>query len=1760
MKLRSAKRVTSFLLIFTFLVSFFAPAIPGAMAAGNQATELFISEYIEGSSYNKAIEIFNGTGSDVDLSSYTLELYSNGASSASQSVALTGTLANNDVFVLAHSSAGEELKLVADLINGSVTNFNGDDAVVLKNNGTVIDSFGQVGVDPGSSWGGITADKTLVRKASILTGDINPNDSFDPSIEWIENSIDTFTFLGSHTIDNTNQEPEPIKDYLTVAEAIANNSGTAKVQGYIVGTVSGSKSFDLETPFTSTTNIALADSPTETDITKMIPVQLPSGSIRTALNLVDNANNFGAKVQITGSLEAYYTIPGLKNPSAYEILEGGTTPDPQPDPSGIISIQEARQLSNNTVVTVEGIVTADNSAIGGGKLSTYIQDETGGINLYSSTSQELKEGDKVKVTGSLAEYRGLKEIMPAGTVEVLAENQTLPQPKSITLSDLQNKEIAEPLEGQLVKITGYVNSVPSSPAGGGYNVSFVDADFNSTTLRVLEGTNAIDALEEGKWYEVTAILSQYDSYQIIPRKASDIVLAAEQPEAPTAAGTYESTVLSVTDGDTIKLATPVLGANTVRYVNIDTAETYHSPKNELDQNQLDYGNAAKAYMNTLLKAGDEVLIKVGEEATDAYGRLLGQVIRKSDSLNTNLEMVKSGNAVTYFIWPVGDVADYNMFQAAVKEAKDAKLGIWNPEKPLMELPFEFRAREQGKGLSRYVGNSDTNEYVNPADFAEVPVEKRVFFASPAEAEANGYTAVGGNPDQPVGEDPNGSEDNILLQLLSLNDLHGKIDQEYQLDTNGDETAETVGRMDYVAAYLKQREATNPNTLIVHAGDMIGGSSPVSALLQDEPTVEILEAIGFDYGTVGNHEFDEGTQELLRMVNGGEHPQGKGTANYDGMNFPNLCANCMSKETNQPILPPYAIYEVEGTKVGFIGVNTTATATMVIPSGIQDIYFSDETVAVNKAVGELQAQGIEAIIVLSHMPASQSGTSATGDAANLANSVNDAVDIIYAAHNHELVNSMVDNKLIVQALDYGKAFADVDVEIDPTTKDIVKKQAELVYVDQNGVTPDPTVAGILAKYEAQTAEIMNQVIGEAAVELKGGYGVKGAVGDNALGNLIADGMAFAMGTDFALMNGGGIRDNINAGDITWSELFNVQPFGNVLVSVEISGADLEQIVNAQISAQYGPDVSVGGFKYTWDGSTNKVADIFLPNGEKINKTETYTVTVNNYMYEHATDKYKLRALGENPIYGLTDLEGFVKFVESFDEPINYVAEGRISEVVAEPGDDLGLVTLAEARAAELGTNVTVEAVVTSTPGAWGSKSFYIQDSTSGSYVFTSLDEGLVNGDKVRISGKTAEYNGEFQISDLTSLEKIGTETVPAAKELTPSQLTETTEGQLVVIKGATISNLEEVNSFGTFEFTATKNGESVLVRVDNRTGLKFADFAFQNGDLVDVTGISGEYNGTIQLKPRSLEDFKLIERTVSLSEDKMVEGPGDITIDFEGIEFNGSEPVNVTVKTVSPDELLFSNSSLKVAGNIIDVKPSSELAEGQLVPFIVPIDLTLSEEEKLRLGIFYYNEDTKDWEYQKTEVSPDGDYIIGYVSHFSIYGVLEVNDTEAPTTEASLPTSNLSTGEFIHEAKIELLAKDELTEVIKTEYKLNNGDWMLYDSEKGLVIDSEGESIVTFRSTDKLGNVESVQSITVSVVKATIDNMEELVQAADANKGMITSTLAKLRKVERTKGEKAYKELEKVEKHLKQMNKKLFNEQDKEDILKLIEYILENKTL
>jgi 2',3'-cyclic-nucleotide 2'-phosphodiesterase / 3'-nucleotidase / 5'-nucleotidase len=499
----------------------------------------------------------------------------------------------------------------------------------------------------------------------------------------------------------------------------------------------------------------------------------------------------------------------------------------------------------------------------------------------------------------------------------------------------------------------------------------------------------------------------------------------------------------------------------------------------------------------------------------------------------------------------------------------------------------------------------------------------------------------------------GEPTTVDLQLLGINDFHG------QINVGKSVGGKMAGRADYLAAYLKAHESANPNTLMLHAGDVVGASAPASALLQDEPTIKILNEIGFDLGTLGNHEFDEGVVEMMRLIDGGTHEK---TGDFEGADFPYVVANVVDEETEEPILDPYVIKEVGGVQVGFIGIAYSDTPDIVTPSGVAGVKFTDEVEAINKYTAELKGKGVKAIVVVSHSPGTSKvdGTGETGEIVDIANDVDDEVDVIFGGHSHQYLNTTVDGKLLVQAYSSGTAFADVDLTIDVATKDIVSKKAEIVTTFQEGVTPDPKVKEMVDAYEAAVAPIINEVIGEAAGPMTR---EQNEHGESVLGNVIADAMAAEMGTDFAFMNPGGIRADLDAGEITWGELFTIQPFGNDLVKMTLTGAEIRELLNQQFNPDKVRMLQISGLSYEWSDELEygeKVLDIYLPDGELIDEEKEYSLTVNNFM-AGGGDNYTALLKGKNTYIGPTDLDGLVNYIKAQDGALNAEIEGRVLKV-------------------------------------------------------------------------------------------------------------------------------------------------------------------------------------------------------------------------------------------------------------------------------------------------------------------------------------------------------------------------------------------------------------------------------------------------------------------------------------------------------------------
>jgi 5'-nucleotidase len=436
---------------------------------------------------------------------------------------------------------------------------------------------------------------------------------------------------------------------------------------------------------------------------------------------------------------------------------------------------------------------------------------------------------------------------------------------------------------------------------------------------------------------------------------------------------------------------------------------------------------------------------------------------------------------------------------------------------------------------------------------------------------------------------------VKLRLLGVNDLHGHLEP----------PREGVGGVAWLDAHLDA--ATVPGrTIRVHAGDMVGASPLISSWFHDEPAIEAANQLGFDVGTLGNHEFDEGGDELLRLLRGGQRTGGEAlkrdasgelvntsTPDYAGAAFPYIAANTIDRD-GEPLLPPYSVVERAGVRVGFIGVTTTSTPHFLLPRHAERFRFTDVSEAVDRWVPELQAEGVEAIVVLAHSGASSEpgdAATATGEILDEAAQMSGAVDVVIAGHSHSLLNLRVPNadgagdKLVVEALSYGVAYDQVDITVDRATGDVVEKAGAVPSTRHGDLAPDPVTGELVRAYADRVAPLASRLVSGASAPLTRANGQLGALAAAAQRELT--------GADVALVNPGSLRADVDAGPLLYEELFAVHPYDFPLLRVKLSGRALAKLLASLRTDGPDPEAYVAG-----PADTDPAA--------------TYTVSANEWM--------------------------------------------------------------------------------------------------------------------------------------------------------------------------------------------------------------------------------------------------------------------------------------------------------------------------------------------------------------------------------------------------------------------------------------------------------------------------------------------------------------------------------------------------------------------
>ncbi|WP_232293586.1 bifunctional metallophosphatase/5'-nucleotidase [Stigmatella aurantiaca] len=525
-----------------------------------------------------------------------------------------------------------------------------------------------------------------------------------------------------------------------------------------------------------------------------------------------------------------------------------------------------------------------------------------------------------------------------------------------------------------------------------------------------------------------------------------------------------------------------------------------------------------------------------------------------------------------------------------------------------------------------------------------------------------------------------------MQVLSINDLHGNL--EAPTGSNGsvrvalDGGVVVAGGAAYLAHHIAALRSENPNTIVVSAGDLIGASPLVSAILHDEPTIEVMNQIGLDINSVGNHEFDEGFTELKRMQNGGCHPVDgcQGSTNFAGANFKFLSANVFTDAAaQQTLFPAYDIREFEGIKVAFIGMTLEGTPTIVNPSGIQGLSFKDEADTVNALIPTLNAQGVKAVVVVLHEGGMQAAEGLydeckgmSGAIVDIVNRFDKEVDLVVTGHTHQAYNCVLNGIRVTSGSSYGRIVTDVDLVLNTGTNDVTSVTARNVIVTRE--TADVPVDTMVKGYVAKAAPLRDKVVGNTPVELLRPARVPTAdnSGESVLGNVIADAMLAITqapekgGAVIALMNPGGIRADIGAGEITYGEIFAVQPFANNVATLTLTGDQIKRVLEQQfppINANPSIMQVSQGFSYTFSlsapaGSKVNAASLTL-NGQPIVMTQSYRVSMNNFMASGG-DNYSVFTEGKDLLIGPIDVDALEVYTRA-NNPLTVPALGRIKVV-------------------------------------------------------------------------------------------------------------------------------------------------------------------------------------------------------------------------------------------------------------------------------------------------------------------------------------------------------------------------------------------------------------------------------------------------------------------------------------------------------------------
>jgi 5'-nucleotidase len=470
------------------------------------------------------------------------------------------------------------------------------------------------------------------------------------------------------------------------------------------------------------------------------------------------------------------------------------------------------------------------------------------------------------------------------------------------------------------------------------------------------------------------------------------------------------------------------------------------------------------------------------------------------------------------------------------------------------------------------------------------------------------------PAASASNDKAAAKEAVDLQILQVSDWHAQLDP-----LNG------VGGAAALSTYFNQDRAAQPNTLTLTAGDAYGASPPLSSFFDERPAVEAMNLMGFDADTFGNHNFDRGIVHLQSMI--------------DLAEFQYVSANLKNVDDNLTGVKPFEIFDRNGLKVAVIGITNPEAPTLVFPGNFGTIEVTDPVQAANQARAQARKAGANFFVVITHMGVTHfENGEARGPLIDFANAVG-GFNVILGDHTDVQYEGVHNNQLVVENRSKGVTYSRLNLSVDPRNGRVLSRSVQFVSPVAEAVTPDPAIVSMLAPYRQALAEAFDEVIGEATDLFPRGNNIE-RLGEVAIGNLVADSMREAYGTDVAFTNGGGIRSPIPSSylpqdtslrrttpgyalgppyDVVIGDVFSVLPFGNIVITREVTGAQLHQVLEHGVAVMPGASgrfPQISGFKFTYDVARpagSRVVEVTLDDGTAVLPDSTvYTLATNDFV--------------------------------------------------------------------------------------------------------------------------------------------------------------------------------------------------------------------------------------------------------------------------------------------------------------------------------------------------------------------------------------------------------------------------------------------------------------------------------------------------------------------------------------------------------------------